>query len=362
MIPISEPWLGEEELNNVIECIKTNWISSQGKFVKQFENDFASFCNKKFGIATSNGTTSLHLALSAKGIKTGDEVIVPTFTFIATANVVKYCNAKPVLVDSEKETWNIDPSKIEEKITKKTKAIIPVHVFGHPADMDPIMKIAKKYGLFVLEDAAEAHGAKYKGKIVGSIGDVGSFSFFGNKIITTGEGGMLVTDDEGFLKMAQVLRDHGMSKEEKYIHPYLGFNYRMTNLQAAVGVAQLAKIGEILRRKRRIAEIYEELLKGTKGISFQPIADWANNVYWFTNIIIEDDFKMSRDELRSKLNKAGIDARPFFYPIHQQPSYKEYSKEKFPVADEISRKGINLPSSANLKEEDIEMIANIIKG
>jgi len=362
MIPIAEPWLGEEELKNVMECIKTNWISSQGKFVKQFESDFAKFCNTKYGIATANGTVALHLALAAHGIKPGDEVIVPTFTFIATANVVKYCNAKPVLVDSEPKTWNIDVNKIEEKITKKTKAIIPVHVFGHPADMDPIMEIAKKHNLFVLEDAAEAHGAKYKGKMVGSIGDVGSFSFFGNKIITTGEGGMLVTDDEEFVKKSQVLRDHGMSKEKKYIHPFLGYNYRMTNLQAAVGVAQLAKIGEILERKRKIAERYERLLKDTEGISFQPIAEWADNVYWFTNIMIEDSFKLSRDELLAKLNKNGIDARPFFYPIHQQPSYKEYSKEKFPVSDEISRKGINLPSSATLKEDDIKTIVDVITG
>jgi len=227
--------------------------------------------------------------------------------------------------------------------------------------MDPIMKIAKKHNLFVLEDAAEAHGAEYKGKKTGGIGDAGSFSFFANKMMTTGEGGMIITDDDGFAEMACILRDHGMSKEKKYIHPYVGFNYRMTNMQAAVGVAQLEKLPKIIELKRKIAKTYESLLGDVKGISFQPVADWAKNVYWFSNIMIEDDFPLSRDKLLEKLKQDGIDARPAFYPIHQQPCYSDYKDGKFPVADKISSKCMHLPCSVTLKEEQLKMIADKIK-
>ncbi|KKM16310.1 hypothetical protein LCGC14_1687160, partial [marine sediment metagenome] len=242
MIPVAEPILGEEELKNVIEAIKTGWISSKGKFITEFENGFARYCGVKFGVTTSNGTAALHLALKALGIKEGDEIIIPDLTFVATASTVKYCNAKPVLVDIHPNYWCIHPEKIEEMITSKTKAIIPVHLYGNSCDMDPIMHIAREHDLYVIEDAAEAHGGKYKGKMLGSFGDISCFSFYANKTITTGEGGMCLTNDKDLAEKMINLRDHGMNKEKRYWHDIIGYNYRMTNLQAAVGVAQLAKL------------------------------------------------------------------------------------------------------------------------
>jgi len=301
----------------------------------------------------------LHLALVSLGISKGDEVIIPDLTFVATANAVIYTGAKPVFVDSEKRTWNINPDKIEEKITDKTKAIIPVHVYGHPCDMDKIMEIAKKHNLFVIEDCAEAHGAEYKGKKIGSFCDIGCFSFYGNKILTTGEGGMCVTNNERLAERMRFLKDHGMSKEKRYWHPEIGFNHRMTNIQAALGVAQLERINEIIEIKRKNAFLYNSLLKDVKGISLPPEEEYAKNVYWMYSILIEEDFPINRDELIIKLKENGIDSRPFFYPINVMPPYK--SDERFPIAEELSKKGINLPSSVKLKIEDIEKIASVIK-
>jgi len=352
MIPVAEPSLGEEELKNVMEVVKSGWISSKGEFIEKFEKKFAKYCGVKYGIATSSGTTALHLALTALGIKKGDEVIVPDLTFIATANAVTYCGARPVFVDSHPEYWCIDPEKIKEKITPRTKAIIPVHLYGHPCDMDTIMDIAKKYGLFVIEDAAEAHGAEYKGRKVGSFGDISCFSFYGNKIITTGEGGMCLTNNEKLAEKMRILRDHGMNPNRRYWHDVIGFNYRMTNMQAAVGVAQLQKINKFIEKKRQIAMWYEEGLKelAEKGlITLHPQMKWANCVYWIYSILIEDKFGMKRDELMKKLEKNGIETRPFFYPMHTMPPY--FNKERFPVAEEISKRGINLPSSLFLDHE-----------
>ena len=246
MIPIAEPLLEEEELNNVMEAVKSGWISSKGKFIPEFEENFARYCGVKHSVATSNGTVALHLALATLGIKEGDEVIVPTLTFIATANAVRYTGAKPVFVDSNPDYWCIDPEKIEGAITPKTRAIIPVHLYGHPCDMEAIMAVAKKHDLYVIEDAAEAHGAEHKGRKVGSFGDIACFSFYGNKIITTGEGGMCLTDDEILAERMRILRDHGMNPGKRYWHDIVGFNYRMTNMQAAIGVAQLEKIDRVI--------------------------------------------------------------------------------------------------------------------
>ena len=253
MIPVAEPSFDEEELKNVVEAVKTGWISSKGKFVKEFEENFANFIGTKYGVATMNGTAALHLALKALNISKGDEVVIPDLGFIATANSVTYCNAKPILVDSHPDYWCIDPFKIEEKITQNTKAIIPVHLYGHPCDMDPIMEIAESHNLYVIEDAAEAHGAEYKGKIVGGFGDINCYSFFANKVITTGEGGMCLTDNDELYQKMILLRDHGMNPQKRYWHDFIGFNYRMTNLQGAVGVAQLKKIDKFLEKKRLIA-------------------------------------------------------------------------------------------------------------
>ena len=357
MIPIAEPSLGEEELRNVIEAVKSGWISSKGKFIEEFEQEFAKYCGRKYGVATANGTVALHLALKAFGINKGAEVIVPDLTFVAVANTVTYCNAKPVFVDSHPDYWCINPEKIEEKITPKTKAIVPAHLYGHPCDMDAILDIAEDRGLYIIEDAAEAHGAEYKGKKVGSFGDISCFSFYGNKIITTGEGGMCLTNNEELAEKMRILRDHGMDPNKRYWYDVIGFNYRMTNLQAAVGVAQLKKLDEFVEKKRKIADWYSERIKELEEnglIKLHPEMPWAKCVYWMYSILVEDKFGMSRDDLMNRLEEKEIDTRPSFYPIHVLPPYK--SEERFSVAEELARKGINLPSGVTLTENEIEQI------
>jgi perosamine synthetase len=362
IIPVCEPKLGGNELKYVTDCIETNWISSAGKYIEEFEEKFSACCGTKYGIACSNGTTALHLALATLGLEADDEVLIPTFTMIATANVVTYSKAKPILIDSEARTWNIDPEKIEEKITKKTRAIMPIHTYGHPADMDRILEIAAKYGLFVVEDAAEAHGAEYKGRKIGSIGDVACFSFYGNKIITTGEGGMITTDDAEIARIARNLRDHAFSEERHFWHKYLGYNYRMTNLQAAVGLAQTERFAEFVQDRIEHARYYNSLLKDVQGITLPPETEGIKNVYWMYGILVEDDFGISRDELRRRLAKQGIETRTFFIPIHLQPLYFErFQKEEFPVSEELCRKGMYLPSASSLTTSEIEFVVQVIK-
>lgn len=358
-IPVAEPYLGEREEQYILDCVKSGWVSSIGKYINLFEEKLADYCDAKYAITTSSGTTALHLALVAAGIGPGDEVIVPSMTFVATANAVLYTGAKPVFVDSENTSWNIDPEKIKEKINRRTKAIIVVHLYGHPAQMGPIIKIAKKYNLLLIEDAAEAHGAKYLNKKVGSIGDIGCFSFYGNKIITTGEGGAIVANSKDFIEKAKSLRDHGISKKRKYYNPYLGFNYRMTNLQAALGCAQLKKIDVIIDKKRQIAKLYAGYLKTAKGIILQPEAKWAKNVFWMYSILVSDRRKgKNRDSLIKSLKKKGIDSRPFFFPLHKLSRFK--CVEKMPVADFLGGAGINLPSSVNLTDNQIKFISENI--
>jgi len=360
-IPVCEPKLGEKELEYVIDCIKTNWISSKGKYINEFEEKFSKYCGAKYGIATTSGTTALHLALAAAGIKSGDEVIIPTFTMIATANSVTYTGAKFKLVDSEPEYWNMDVNKIEEKINGKTKAIMVMHTYGHPVDMGPILAIAKDHGLFVIEDAAEAHGAEYKGRKVGALGELGAFSFYANKIITTGEGGMVVTNDEELAEKASMLRDQAFEKGKRFWHRHLGFNYRMTNLQAAIGAAQFEHIDEFVETRRRNAQYYNSLLSEVEGVTTPKEAKWAKNVYWMYTILIEDNFGMSRDDLMLHLEKQGIETRTTFYPVHIQPLYAEQFKgETFPVADELGRKGLYLPSGNTLTKEQIKIVVKSI--
>ncbi|MFC2003541.1 DegT/DnrJ/EryC1/StrS family aminotransferase [Chloroflexota bacterium] len=358
-ISIAEPSIGEEELTNVVEAVRSGWISSKGKFIQEFEEKFAHYCGVKYGVATSNGTTALHLALSALEIGAGDEVIVPTLTFVATANAVRYTGAKPRFVDSHPDYWCIDPKKTEDVITSKTKAVIPVHLYGHPCDMDAIMNIAQRYNLYVVEDAAEAHGAEYKGRKVGSFGDIACFSFYGNKILTTGEGGMCLTNEERLAEKMRILRDHGMSPQRRYWHDTIGFNYRMTNMQAAVGVAQSSKLEEFVKRKRQSSGLYNSLLAGVKGVSLPPEMPWAKNVYWMYSILIQDDFGIGRDELMQRLEQRGVETRPLFSPLHIMPPHK--TRGRFPIAEELSKKGINLPSSMNLTQEEIEYIADIVR-
>jgi len=359
MIPVAEPDLSGNELKYVTECVVTEWVSSLGKYVRMFEEQMAASCRRKYAVSTSNGTTALHLALVVLGIGPGDEVIVPTLTFVATANAVSYTGATPVFVDSEPDYWQMDPTKLEALITPRTKAIIPVDLYGHPVDMDAILAVARRHGLYVIEDTAEAHGALYKGHPCGSLGDISCFSFYGNKVITTGEGGMLLTDNEAWCERARFLRDHAMSKTERYFHPEIGYNYRLTNIQAALGVAQLERIETFVAIKRRNGEHYTQGLAGIPGIVPAPEAPWAHNVYWMYSILVEQDYALSRDKLMAALKERGVDSRPFFRAIHTMPCHPR--DLHLPVAEHLSATGINLPSSVKLTEEQIDYICRQIR-
>lgn len=356
-LPIAAPAFQGNELRYVTECIVTNWISSQGRFVTEFERAFAKFSDVKHGVAVSNGTVALHLSLVMAGIGPGDEVIVPTLTFVATANAVRHAGATPVFADSRPDTWTIDPQEIEKKITPNTKAIIPVHLYGHPADMDPIMELAKQHRLFVIEDAAQAHGAKYKGRRVGSIGHIGCFSFFGNKIITTGEGGMLTTNDDRLADQARLLRDHGMSRTRKYWHEVVGFNYRLTNLQAAVGVAQLERIEMLLEQRAAIAARYRALLGGDSRLEPPPQAPWAEPVNWMYSVLLKEG--IDRDRIIQALERQGIDARPSFPLVHHMPPY--VSSEPCPVAAGLSLRGLSLPTWVPMGQTEIERVCTALE-
>ncbi len=361
-IPVMTPLLSGNELKYVTECITTGWISSQGAYVKKFEQQFAEYSKMKFGVAVSNGTVAIHLALAALGIGEGDEVIVPDLTFAASINGVIYTGATPVIADIDPETWTLSPSAVEKLITPKTKAIMPVHIYGHPCHMDELMAIAKKHNLLVVEDCAEALGALYKGQHVGSFGDAATFSFFGNKTITTGEGGMVLFKDEAVCNKAMVLRDHGMSKQKRYWHDFVGFNYRMTNIQAAIGVAQLERLDEFVESKRKMAAAFNAGLSKHKSITVPPEMDWAFNGYWLYTCIVDPDGGVTRDELIEKLMKNGVETRPVFYPLHEMPPYIQYVREgqTFEVTDHISRNGISLPSSVTITAEEQNSILNAV--
>lgn len=360
-IKIANPVFNGNEKQYLNECIDTGWVSSNGRFIEAFQNKFAEFCGTKYAVACSNGTVSLHLALEALGIGKGDEVIMPTLTYIATANAVTYCGAKPVFADVETDTWNISTLSVEKVITRKTKAIIPVHLYGLPCDMDSIIEIAKKYNLKVIEDAAEAHGAKWKGKAVGSMGDIGSFSFFGNKIITSGEGGMLVTDNKELYRLICNLRSQGVDPNKRYWHDRVAYNYRMTNMQAAVGLAQLENVDWHLAQRQRVAKLYDEKLKGLQEyISVQKVNASSHHAFWMYSIVFTDKVKDERDQIMKSMEGFGIEMRPLFYPMHVMPPYYD-SNVACPVAEKISERGINLPTHANLSESDIDYIVDCLK-
>jgi perosamine synthetase len=354
-IPIAEPEIGEEELRNVTEAVKSGWVSSKGPFIEEFEHSFSKYIRTEYGIATSNGTTALHLALVSLGIGKGDKVLIPSLDFISVANAVTYTGAEPIFLDSHPEYWCIDPSQIVERINKQTKAIIAVHLYGHPCDMDKIVKIASDYDLYLLEDCAEAHGAEYKNRKTGSFGIISCFSFYGNKIITTGEGGMCLTDDRKLSEKMKILRDHGMNPDRKYWHDVIGFNYRMTNLQAAIGVAQLQKIDHIIDSKRRIARLYSDHLKELPSVTPAPEMPWAKSVYWLYSVLVEESL---RNNLMDLFEKQGIEVRPFFYPSHTLPPYA--SNLHLHVAEELSKKGINLPSGFRLTENHVRRITDLM--
>lgn len=355
--PVYQPSLGKKEKDNVLECLDSTWISSKGKFITQFENSFSEFVGINHSVAVCNGTVAIHVALLALGIGEGDEVIVPSFTYIASVNAIKYTGAKPVFVDSDTATWQIDPEKIEGKISKNTKAIMAVHLYGQPCEMDTILSIAKKFKLYLVEDCAEAFGSLYKGKHVGTFGDISTFSFFGNKTITTGEGGMVVTNDSALHEKSVHLKGQGLAKDREYYHDIVGYNYRMTNICAAIGCAQLERANELIEKKTLIAEWYENKLKDLP-IVFHSQVGSVKHSFWMISILLKDSGE--RDKIRLHIKENGIETRPTFYPVHLMPMYFEEGLS-LQVAENLGSRGINLPSYPDLDEIDVEFICNKIK-
>lgn len=360
-IPVLEPLLNGNELRYVSECIQTNWISSQGKFVQEFENMFEEYHPHYHALAVSNGTVALQLSLLALGIGKGDEVIVPNVTFAASANAVIYCGADPVLCEIDRDTWCIDAEEAGKLISSKTKAILPVHLYGQPCNMKAIAALASSHGLFLIEDCAEAIGSAWGSKKVGTFGDASTFSFFGNKTITTGEGGMVLFKDESIKNKAKILRDHGMSPTKRYWHDEVGHNFRLTNMQAAVGVAQMEKIQFIISKKIEIQEIYKSELGNIEEINALPcsVQDTLHSNWLFTIILQEN---IDRENLIMQLLQRGVDCRPCFYSLSEMPPYKKFKKSlKIEKSLLVSSKGLSLPSSVSLSTQDIIMITNVIK-
>jgi perosamine synthetase len=356
---VLEPDIGEQEAANVLECVTSGWISSQGRFIREFEAAFTDYLGGGHAIAVSNGTVALQLGLTALGIGRGDEVIVPDFTFGASVNAIIHSGATPVLADVDSETWTLDLNELRKLITSRTKAIMPVHLYGQPARIDEIKKIASEYGIFVIEDCAEALGATYKNRRIGLDGDCTCFSFFANKTITTGEGGMVVFKDARVAEHARILRDHGMTPQKRYWHEYPGFNFRMTNMQAAVGVAQMDRIEDFLTRRKSVFQTYNSLLSGHQDFSLLPNNDWSENSCWLYTLVLNKYGNEARDQLIKQLGFRGIDARPGFYPMHQMNPYREFSRGIYPVTSYLSANSISLPSSPGLSKEDIHHIAEI---
>jgi len=360
-ISVLEPSMKGNELKYVSECIKTNWISSQGKFVNEFEKVFEDFHPQTNALAVSNGTVALHLALIALGIKPGDEVIVPSLTFAASANAIIHTGANPVFCEVDPDTWCIDPYEVEKLISPKTKAIMPVHLYGHPCEMDVLRSICDKSKLLMIEDSAEALGSQWKGQKVGTFGDAATFSFFGNKTITTGEGGMILFKDSKVAQKARILRDHGMSKDKRYWHDFVGYNYRLTNIQAAIGVAQMEKFQKILEKKITISKFYDSILNGSDGIvklPFQPKHSIHSN--WLYGIIL--DKKINRENISSELLALGIETRPFFFPLHTMPPYMEYKKSNsLSHSIDLSSQGLSLPTSVDLTDNELQSISMSVK-
>jgi perosamine synthetase len=364
MIPVNEPLIGKKEIANVTKCLKTGWISSSGRFIEEFEEGWAGYCGRKYGIAVSNGTVALQAAVACASLRPGDEIIMPSFTIISCALAAIYNDCKPVLVDCDPDTWTTDVAKVEERITNKTKAIMPVHIYGHPCDMDPILDIAKKYKLIVIEDAAEAHGAEYKGKRCGGFGDMSCFSFYANKIATTGEGGMVLTNNDGCAEKLKSFRNLCFGKAKRFYHSELGNNFRLTNIQAAIGAAQLERMDELVAKKRAIAAEYSRLLKSVSGIYLPVEKKWAKNVYWMYGILLDGKTGLDAQNFAEKLKKLGIETRPFFLGMHEQPVFKDmglFKGESYPVTERISRQGLYLPSGLALKKKDIAEVCNAVK-
>src|SRR3989339_21881 len=361
-VPVNEPVIPAEAKQYVLDALDTGWVSSAGRYIQEFEEVFARYLGVKHAITATSGTAALHLSLAALEIGPGDEVIVPDFTMIASAFAVLHTGARPVFVDCDPETFTLDPFKLVALITPRTKAIMPVHIYGHPADMDPILALARERNIAVVEDAAEAHGAAYKNRLCGTMGTVNAFSFYGNKIITTGEGGMVVTDDDAIAARVRSLKDLAHSPKKRFVHETVGFNYRMTNLQAALGLGQMQHIAEFLQKKQWMAERYAEGLKDIPGLRLPVTREWAKNVYWMYAVLVEDSFGMRRDAFRSARKKRGIGTLDFFTTCAAQPGMRALGIEQgpFPVTEDIAERGLYLPSGLALTEEQIAAVISAI--
>jgi perosamine synthetase len=364
-IPVNEPFLDGNEKKYLIECIDTGWISSEGPFVKKFEQQLAARVDRQYGIAVSNGSVALDAAIAAFDITKGDEVVLPTFTIISCAAAIVRAGATPVVVDSDPVTWNVDIGQIEAKISPRTKAIMVVHIYGLPVDMDSILKLADKYGLSVIEDAAEMHGQTYKGRPCGSFGDISTFSFYPNKHITTGEGGMLLTNNESLAERCRSLRNLCFQPQKRFVHEELGWNLRMSNVQAALGVAQLERLDEFVQRKRWIGKRYTELLADVPGLQLPlPQTDYADNIYWVYGLVLGDSIPFDAEEAMCRLSQYKIGTRPFFWCMHEQPVFRKmglFEGVTCPVAENMARRGFYLPSGLALTEEQIKQVAQRVK-
>ena len=356
-IPIYQPDLGGKEKEYVIDCLDSTWISSKGKYISLFEEAFSKYVGIKHSASVCNGTVAIHLALLALGIGPGDEVIVPTLTYIASVNAISYVGAIPVFCDSLASTWQMDPVDVSRKITAKTKAVMAVHLYGHPCDMDALSLICKEKGIFLIEDCAESIGSKYKGRSVGTFGDIAAFSFFGNKTITTGEGGMVVTNDETLIERSRHFKGQGLAYHREYWHDVIGYNYRMTNICAAIGLAQLERADDFIRRKIEIAGKYKEAFTGGP-VEFHDAHPDVFHTYWMCSILVKEP--EDRDRLRDYLRSSGIETRPLFYPIHTMPMYSA-KYQRHIVAEDLGWRGINLPSYPGLHDDELETIIASIK-
>jgi perosamine synthetase len=364
-IPVNTPLLNGKEKEYLIECIDTGWISSEGPFIKKFEEQFAAKMGRKYGVAVSNGSVALDASIIALNLQPGDEVIMPTFTIICCASAITRVGAIPVLIDCEPDTWNMDVSKIESRITPKTKAIMVVHIYGLPVDMDPVLELAKKYNLKIIEDAAEEHGQHYKGRPIGSFGDISCFSFYPNKHITTGEGGMIATDNLELAERCRSLRNLCFKPEKRFYHEELGYNYRMTNVQAAIGLAQLERMDEFIVQKRKMGNFYYNLLKDVPGIQI-PLQskEFAKNIYWVYGIVLNDDIPFDAEGAMKKMADLGVGTRPFFWPMHEQPVFRKmnlFVNESYPVSERIARRGFYIPSGLNLSESEMVRVVDCLK-
>jgi perosamine synthetase len=372
MIPVNEPLLGDRELEYVSECIRTGWVSSAGRFIGDFEEQWSAYCGRRYGIAVSNGTVALQLAIACLDLAPGDEIIIPTFTIISCASAVINNNCVPVLVDSDPRTWCMDMDQVKDKITHKTRAVMAVHMYGNPVDMDALLELADEHGLAIIEDAAEAHCAEYlsgrgtseaKWRRCGSFGTLSCFSFYANKLITTGEGGMVLTDDSELAEKARSLRNLCFLPDQRFYHEKLGFNFRMTNLQAALGLAQLERIDEIVARKHWIGEQYTQRLSSIQGLQLQHLEKWARSVYWMYGCVLSEETGMNGAEFGKRLAERGIQTRPFFLGMHEQPALHRrglFVDERYPVSERLARQGLYLPSGLALTEEQLAQVCEAV--